>query len=101
MLLLILLEEVRCIPKPLLSELYVVKSWAGMEQSSLSCHTTPKAWHGFCVPFLVVLYLQYCMLEDSSTNCEMCDIYICARGTCDETLAGRNHIGTELLMSAL
>ena len=33
MLLLILLEEVRCIPKPFLSELYVVKSWAGMVQS--------------------------------------------------------------------
>ena len=30
MLFLILLEEVRCIPEPIFSELYVVKFWEGM-----------------------------------------------------------------------
>ena len=56
---------------------------------------------GFCVPFIVVLYLQYCMLEDSPTKCDICDIYICVcEECCGENLVGRNHIGTELLMSA-
>ena len=45
MLLLTLLEEVRCIPEPLLCELYVVKVWEGMVRNSFSCHTIPKAWH--------------------------------------------------------
>ena len=31
---------------------------------------------GFCVLFLVVLYLQYCIIEDSPTKCEIHDIYI-------------------------
>ena len=55
---------------------------------------------GFCVPFLVVLYLQYCTLEDSSEKSEMCDMYICERGMRGKTLVGRNHIGTELSTSA-
>ena len=56
---------------------------------------------GSYVPFLVVLYLQYCTLEDSPTKCEMHDIYIyvCVKGICGKTLVGRNHIGTEILMS--
>ena len=78
MLLPIFLEGVRCIPILIFCELYVVKVWEGMVQNSLSCHTFLKLGMllGFCVPFLVVLYLQYCMLEDSPTKCEMHDIYI-------------------------
>ena len=45
MLLLILLEEVRCIPENVVCELYVVKFWEGTVQTSFSCHTIPKAWH--------------------------------------------------------
>ena len=56
---------------------------------------------GFCVLLLVVLQLQYCILEDSPTKCEMCDIFICVRGMCGRNLVGRNIIGTELLMSVL
>ena len=69
---------------------------------SVSYHTIPKALYApcFCVPFLVVLYLQYCMLEDSPTKCEMCDIYICLRIACGEMLVGRNHIGNEISTSA-
>ena len=51
---------------------------------------------GFCVPFLVVLYLQYCMLEDSPTKCEMCDIFISVRGMRGKNLVGRNHIWTDI-----
>ena len=45
MLLLILLEEVRCIPETIVCELYVVKVWEGMVQNSFSYHTIPEAWH--------------------------------------------------------
>ena len=45
MLLLTLLEEVRCIPETIFYELYVVKFSEGMVQNSLSCHTIPRAWH--------------------------------------------------------
>ena len=48
MLLPILLEEVRCIPENILCELYVVKFWNGIVQTSFSCHTIPKAWHAPC-----------------------------------------------------
>ena len=54
---------------------------------------------GFCVPFLVVLYLQYCMLEDSPTKCEICDLFICVRGMHVKNLVGRDHIGTEISIS--
>ena len=99
----ILLEEVRCIPDNIFCKLYVVKVWEGMVRNSLSCHTIPKPCMllGSCVPFLVVLYLQYCMLEDSSTKSEMCDMYICVRGIHGKTLVGRNHIGTEISTSVL
>ena len=50
----------------------------------------------FCVPFSIVHYLEYCMLEDSSTKCEMRDMYICVRGMHGETLAGRDLIGMEI-----
>ena len=82
------LEEVRCIPDTIFYELYVVKVWEGMVWNSFSCQTVPKAWHApciLCVPFPVVLFLQYCMLEDSSTKHEMSDIIICMRG-----MRGRN-----------
>ena len=55
---------------------------------------------GFCVPFLVILLDQYCMLEESPIECEIRDIFICVRGMRGRNLVGRNHIGTELLMSA-
>ena len=104
MLLPILLVEARCIPENILCELYVVKVWEGMVQNSFNCHTIPRAWHApwICVPFLVVLYLQYWILEDSPTKCEICDIYIyiCGRGMCGKTVVGRDHIGTEISTSA-
>ena len=45
MLLLILLEEARCIHEKIFCELHVVKFWERMVWNSLSCHTIPKAWH--------------------------------------------------------
>ena len=45
MLLLTLLEEVRCIPENIFCELYVVKVCKGMVRKSFSCHTIPKTWH--------------------------------------------------------
>ena len=70
----------------------------------MSCHTNSKElWLASlesCVPFLVVLYLQYCMLEDSPPKCEIHDIYIYI---CDmqgvpmaENLVGRNQVGPKL-----
>ena len=49
--------------------------------------------------FSIVHYLQYCVLEDSSTKCEMCDMHICVRGMHGKTLVGRDHMGTEILMT--
>ena len=39
------------------------------------------------------------MLEDSSTEYEMGDIYICVRGTRGDILAGINCVGTEIIMT--
>ena len=83
MLLPISLKEMRCIPENMFCELYVVKF--GNEQEW--CETLLVVTQflelgmllGFCIPFLVGLYLQYCMLEDSSTKCEMGDMYKYAR----------------------
>ena len=52
----------------------------------------------FCVPFLIMQYVEYHMLEDSSTKYEMCDMYICVRCMHGYNLRGRDQIGTELLM---
>ena len=94
-------EVVRWIPEHILCESYVVKIWEGMVQNSLSCDTIPKRWECvlFWCPFSIVHYLQYCMLEDSSTKCEMHDMYICVSGMHGKTLVGIDHIGTEILMS--
>ena len=78
MLLPFLLEEVRCIPDNIFCELYVVKVWEVKLGMLL----------GFCVPFLVVLHHQYCMLEDSPTQCQMHDIYICVSSTMARILLG-------------
>ena len=51
------------------------------------------------VLFLIV-QLEYCMLEDSSTNYEMHDMYICVRGARGQNLVGRDHIGMELLTTS-
>ena len=51
-------------------ELYVVKIWEGMMRNLLSCDTIPKRWEHvlFLCSFSIIHYLQYCMLEDSSTK---------------------------------
>ena len=83
MLLPTLLEEVRCIPVNILYELYVVKFWEGMVQKSLSCTQFLKLGmlFGFCVPFLVVLYLQYCILKILPQNVR-CMTYLYVSGAC-------------------
>ena len=45
MLLPIVLEEVRCIPKTEFCELYMVEFWEGTVLNSFSCRTIPRAWH--------------------------------------------------------
>ena len=55
----------------------------------------------FGVPSSITHYLQDCMLENSFTKCEIHDMYICVRGAHVKTLVGRDHIGTEILMSVL
>ena len=96
-----LLEKVSFIPDSILCEVYVVMGREGMVQNSLCCHTIPNTLLGLrnCVPFNVLVYLQYCMLEDSSTKCETCDIYICVRGACGENLVGRTQVGTKISMT--
>ena len=70
MLLLILLEEVRCIPEIILCELYVVKFWEGMVRNSLSCHTISKdllgPWNLYSFSCCTVPSIN--MLEDSQTK---------------------------------
>ena len=51
--------------------------------------------------FFVIHHLKYCMLEDSLTKYEMCDMYVCVKDVCGKTLVGRNRIGTEILTSVL
>ena len=91
MLLPILLEEVRRILEHIFCDLYVVKVWEGMVQNSLSCDTIPKRWacvFVFGVPFFIIHYLQYCMLEDSFTKYEMRDMYVCVSNVCGKILLG-------------
>ena len=73
------LKEMRYIPKPILCELYVVKFWEVMVQVSLSCHAIPIRWACSCfgVPFSPHTLSQKCMLDCSSTKCEVCDMYKC------------------------
>ena len=52
----------------------------------------------FCVPFLVIQYVEYCMLEDCSTKNEICDMYICVRCVNGQNLKRRDLIGTKLSM---
>ena len=55
MFLLIVLEEVRCIPEHTFCELYLVKFWEGMVKSHLVVTQFLKLGMllGFCVPFLL------------------------------------------------
>ena len=84
-----------------LCELNVVKILEGMVRTLLSCDTIPKRWEHvlFLCSFSIIHFLQFCTLEDSSKNFEMCDMYICVRGMCGKTLVGRDHIGTKISMT--